>query len=345
MALDRTTIPDAATAGSAIHARMAAMFPICRSITGDGLRETLRLVGRDVPLEMVETPTGTPGARLDCPQRVEHPRGMGRGAGRKPRRRLRGLQPPRPQLQRSGRRRRLARRAPRPRVHASRRSRSRSLSHLLLRRALGFLHEPEAARRARARGVPRRGRLDARARRRHLRRDARRREHRRRGRSHDLRVSPVPCERQPLRYRRPHRARTHARSADEPSLHVSVPVVARHDRCALLARTESRHGGADQSRPRSVLPRRPRAVHVQAQPARRRRDRQGGRERSRRHPGAVCSTGSRTGATSGSSAPRDSISRSEPSPAPRPTSSPNTTRRPTISISCGPGTSARASPR
>ena len=36
------------------------MFPICRSITGDGLRETLRLVGRDIPLGMVETPTGTP---------------------------------------------------------------------------------------------------------------------------------------------------------------------------------------------------------------------------------------------------------------------------------------------
>ncbi len=35
------------------------MFPICRSITGDGLRETLQLVGREVPLEMVETPTGT----------------------------------------------------------------------------------------------------------------------------------------------------------------------------------------------------------------------------------------------------------------------------------------------
>jgi len=58
MPLDRTTIPDAATAGSAIHRRMGEMFPICRSITGDGLRETLRLVGRDVPLEMVETPTG-----------------------------------------------------------------------------------------------------------------------------------------------------------------------------------------------------------------------------------------------------------------------------------------------
>jgi aminopeptidase-like protein len=59
MPLDRTKIPDAAAAGDAIHRRMAEMFPICRSITGDGLRETLRLVGRDVPLEMVETPTGT----------------------------------------------------------------------------------------------------------------------------------------------------------------------------------------------------------------------------------------------------------------------------------------------
>src|SRR6188472_1936860 len=58
MALDRTTIPDTAAAGGAIHRRMTEMFPICRSITGDGLRETLQLVGREVPLEMVETPTG-----------------------------------------------------------------------------------------------------------------------------------------------------------------------------------------------------------------------------------------------------------------------------------------------
>jgi aminopeptidase-like protein len=57
--LDRTIIAEATTAGASIHARMAEMFPICRSITGEGLRETLRLVGRDVPLEIVETPTGT----------------------------------------------------------------------------------------------------------------------------------------------------------------------------------------------------------------------------------------------------------------------------------------------
>ena len=60
MALDRTILPDTAAAGTSIHERMAAMFPICRSITGEGLRETLRLVGRELPLEIVETPTGTP---------------------------------------------------------------------------------------------------------------------------------------------------------------------------------------------------------------------------------------------------------------------------------------------
>src|SRR5262245_34584217 len=59
MALDRTSILDTAAAGAAIHGRMTELFPICRSITGEGLRETLRLVGREVPLEIVETPTGT----------------------------------------------------------------------------------------------------------------------------------------------------------------------------------------------------------------------------------------------------------------------------------------------
>ena len=36
------------------------LFPICRSITGDGLRETLRRIGERVPLELHEVPTGTP---------------------------------------------------------------------------------------------------------------------------------------------------------------------------------------------------------------------------------------------------------------------------------------------
>jgi len=58
VALDRSTLLDPSAAGSAVHERMSRLFPICRSITGEGLRETLRLIAREVPLEIVETPTG-----------------------------------------------------------------------------------------------------------------------------------------------------------------------------------------------------------------------------------------------------------------------------------------------
>ena len=35
------------------------LFPICRSITGNGVRDTLRIVQDIVPLEIHEVPTGT----------------------------------------------------------------------------------------------------------------------------------------------------------------------------------------------------------------------------------------------------------------------------------------------
>jgi aminopeptidase-like protein len=35
------------------------LYPICRSITGDGVRETLRILGERIPLEIHEVPTGT----------------------------------------------------------------------------------------------------------------------------------------------------------------------------------------------------------------------------------------------------------------------------------------------
>jgi len=35
------------------------LYPVCRSITGDGVRETLRLVARKLPLELHEVPSGT----------------------------------------------------------------------------------------------------------------------------------------------------------------------------------------------------------------------------------------------------------------------------------------------
>jgi aminopeptidase-like protein len=35
------------------------LFPICRSITGDGIRQTLELIGKRIPLDIREVPTGT----------------------------------------------------------------------------------------------------------------------------------------------------------------------------------------------------------------------------------------------------------------------------------------------
>jgi aminopeptidase-like protein len=45
--------------GQAMIRLIAELYPICRSITGDGLRETLRLLQRQIPLEVREVPTGT----------------------------------------------------------------------------------------------------------------------------------------------------------------------------------------------------------------------------------------------------------------------------------------------
>ncbi len=45
--------------GRELHAFASRLFPICRSITGDGVRETLRLIGERVPLVRHEVPSGT----------------------------------------------------------------------------------------------------------------------------------------------------------------------------------------------------------------------------------------------------------------------------------------------
>lgn len=51
--------PSPSDAGLQMHALMRELFPICRSITGDGVRETLRILSRHVPLEIREVPSGT----------------------------------------------------------------------------------------------------------------------------------------------------------------------------------------------------------------------------------------------------------------------------------------------
>lgn len=55
--LRRTTDFDAA--GAAMYGLVAELYPLCRSITGDGLRATLRRLAQDIDLACHEVPTGT----------------------------------------------------------------------------------------------------------------------------------------------------------------------------------------------------------------------------------------------------------------------------------------------
>jgi aminopeptidase-like protein len=48
-----------AEVGEELHGFVADLYPICRSITGDGLRDTLRRIGTYVPVEIHEIPSGT----------------------------------------------------------------------------------------------------------------------------------------------------------------------------------------------------------------------------------------------------------------------------------------------
>jgi aminopeptidase-like protein len=51
---------DFAEAGERMYALAKRLFPICRSITGPGLRETLGILGEGAPLGLTEVPSGTP---------------------------------------------------------------------------------------------------------------------------------------------------------------------------------------------------------------------------------------------------------------------------------------------
>ncbi|MET8969500.1 DUF4910 domain-containing protein [Streptomyces hydrogenans] len=47
------------TPGEEMHALVKRLYPLCRSITGDGVRATLDIVGEYIPLQVHEVPTGT----------------------------------------------------------------------------------------------------------------------------------------------------------------------------------------------------------------------------------------------------------------------------------------------
>jgi aminopeptidase-like protein len=50
---------DLSTVGDEIYALMRELYPICRSITGDGFRQTLARLKKEIPLEVHEVPSGT----------------------------------------------------------------------------------------------------------------------------------------------------------------------------------------------------------------------------------------------------------------------------------------------
>jgi aminopeptidase-like protein len=51
---------DTREVGRELHRFASELYPICRSITGDGIRRTLSMIGHRVPLKTFEVPTGTP---------------------------------------------------------------------------------------------------------------------------------------------------------------------------------------------------------------------------------------------------------------------------------------------
>ena len=57
--IDWAAVPSAEAAGREIHGWMRELWPLPRSLTGDGIRETLRRVARVAPVELRETPSGT----------------------------------------------------------------------------------------------------------------------------------------------------------------------------------------------------------------------------------------------------------------------------------------------
>lgn len=50
---------DEASAGPAMYALVERLYPLCRSITGDGVRRTLDVIGESIALDVHEVPSGT----------------------------------------------------------------------------------------------------------------------------------------------------------------------------------------------------------------------------------------------------------------------------------------------
>jgi aminopeptidase-like protein len=54
--------------GSQLHSFAAELYPICRSITGNGIRQTLDMIKQHIPVQTFEVPSGTPVFDWTVPQ-------------------------------------------------------------------------------------------------------------------------------------------------------------------------------------------------------------------------------------------------------------------------------------
>lgn len=54
--------------GNSLHKRIAELYPICRSITGDGVRKTLQIINNYLPIDIFEVPSGTAAFDWQVPQ-------------------------------------------------------------------------------------------------------------------------------------------------------------------------------------------------------------------------------------------------------------------------------------
>ena len=126
--------------GEQIFALAAKLYPICRSITGNGVRDTLHEIGTHIDLDVREVPTGTPVFDWTIPREWNIRDAYIKDAARRKDRRLCPIQPPCDELQRSRAEAGLTYRTQKTHLHAAGSTRPDPLSHLVLCGELGLLH-------------------------------------------------------------------------------------------------------------------------------------------------------------------------------------------------------------
>ncbi len=246
---------------------MHELFPLPRSLTGAGVRETLAALARELPLEIVETPTGTPVFDWVVPREwklrgawIDGPDGRVVDAADSPLHVL-GYSTPVDAV--------VSLEELRSHVHTH-----RDDPDLVPYRTSyweeqwGLCMSSRQLDAAPGRGLPRRRRRDARGRIADLGRGHGSRHGRRRVPAQHLRLPPGARKRQPVGHRRPLGARPCAPAPAAARAHLPAALEPRDARPALLARPEPRSPRSHPKRSGRVVRRRPGPAALQAQPTR-----------------------------------------------------------------------------